>query len=289
MNTYLNNKTILITGGTGSLGNQLVQTISEHFTPKKVIIFSRDECKQHHMAAKFKSLPWLRFLIGDVRDADRITWCCRKVDCVVHAAAMKQIGTCEYAPVEAIKTNIMGSTNVMESCLSNNVKRAVLVSTDKACAPINLYGTTKLAAERLFLAANSYNNTQFRVVRYGNVLNSRGSVVELFLKLKAEGVKEFPITDEKMTRFWFTLAQAAQTVLTAMTVSDDIPPALIPKLPSMKITDLARAIDPECTFKIIGRQKGEKLHESLTEGYSSDTNGWWLTADDVRKMLGIEE
>lgn len=279
---------ILITGGTGSLGNALVDEIARLFKPHKVIIFSRDECKQHHMACKYESLPWLRFLVGDVRDKDRLDWVARGADYVIHAAAMKQIPTCEYNPLEAIKTNITGSANVVEACLHNEIKRAVLVSTDKAFQPQNLYGATKMAAERLFLAANSYQKTQFRMIRYGNVLASRGSVVELFLNLKERGIHEFPITHPDMTRFWFTLPQAAQAVLMILTMPKGSAPIYIPRLPSMRTTDLAKAIDPDCTFKIIGRRPGEKLHEMLCDGYSSDRNSWFLTQNDLQKILNIE-
>jgi len=283
----LNGSKILITGGSGSLGHAIVEEIARRFKPEKVVIFSRDECKQFHMAKEYENLLWLRFLLGDVRDADRVKWVCRNVDYVIHAGAMKQIPLCEYNPLEAIKTNINGSANVVQACLENNVKRAILVSTDKAFAPINLYGATKMAAERLFIAANSFNKTHFRLIRYGNVLASRGSVVEQFMKLKEQGIHEFPITHPDMTRFWFTLPQAAQAVLMILTAPDGSAPIYIPKLPSMRITDLAKSIDPDCTFRIIGRRPGEKLHESLCEGYSSNTNDWWLTPKDLQKMLEI--
>ena len=284
----LDAKTILVTGGTGTLGNELVNLLNLFYKPKKVIIYSRDELKQSQMAAKYRDIPWLRFFIGDVRDFDRLTWSCNNVDYVIHAAAMKRIQACEYAPLEAIKTNIMGSSNVVRACLENDVKRAVLVSTDKAPDARNLYGATKFAAEKLFIAANSYNRTQFRYIRYGNVLGSRGSVAELFLKLKDQGVKEFPITHAECTRFWITIEQAAQAVITIVMAPDNSAPIYIPKLPSMKIIDLARAIDPECTFKFIGLHPGEKVHEKLCDGYTSDKNEWWLTAEDVRKMLKLD-
>ena len=288
MNDTLDDKTILITGGTGTLGNELVNQISRFYNPKKVIIYSRDELKQSQMASKYKDLPWLRFHIGDVRDYERLRFACNGVDMVIHAAAMKRIQACEYAPLEAIKTNITGSSNVVQACLDNCVSRAVLVSTDKVPDAKNLYGATKFAAERLFMAANSYNRTQFRMIRYGNVLGSRGSVVELFLKLKAKGIKEFPITHPECTRFWITIDKAAQAVMTILTAPKDTPALFIPKLPSMKITDLAKAIEPDCTFKIIGLTPGEKLHEKLCDGYTSDKNDHWLTADDVRKMLNLK-
>lgn len=283
----MNDKVILITGGTGSLGHQLIREIDNDYTPKKVIVYSRDECKQFHMQKEFKDIPWLRFQIGDVRDKDRLVWSLRHVDYVIHAAAMKRIDACEYSPLEAIKTNIDGSSNVVEACMQNNVKRSVLISTDKACMPINHYGATKLTAEKLFLAANSYQHTLFRVIRYGNVLASRGSVVETFLKLKEQGIHEFPITDLEMSRFWWTLPQAAQAVIKHLLSPAKTDPMKIPKLPSMKITDLAHAIYPQSTFRMIGRQPGEKLHESLDIGYSSDTNDWWLTQADIKKMLNL--
>lgn len=283
----LNDKIVLITGGSGSLGHALVEEIQKFFKPHKVIIFSRDECKQYHMAQQYKDVSWLRFLLGDVRDKDRLLWVLRHVDYVIHAAALKQIPALEYNPLEGVKTNINGSANVVEACLENEVKRAVLVSTDKAYQPVNLYGATKMAAERLFIAANSYNKTQFRMIRYGNVLASRGSVVELFLKLKQQGIHEFPITHPEMTRFWFTLPQAAEAVLTVLTAPDGTAPIYIPRLPSMRITDLARAIDPDCTFKVIGRRPGEKLHETLCEGYSSDKNREFLSWEQLRKFLKI--
>lgn len=284
----LNDKKILITGGSGSLGHAVVEELPKRFKPEKVIIYSRDECKQFHMARQYAHLPWLRFLIGDVRDSERLAWACRGVDYVIHAAAMKQIPLCEYNPLEAVKTNVNGSANLIQACLDNSVRRAVLVSTDKAYNPVNLYGATKMTAERLFIAANAYNKTQFRIIRYGNVLGSRGSVVETFLKLKEEQIHEFPITHPEMTRFWFMLPQAAQAVLTILTAPDGSPPIYIPKLPSMRITDLAKAIDPDCTFRIIGRRPGEKLHESLCAGYSSDANDCFLTQEDLQKMLGIK-
>ena len=283
----LDGSIILLTGGTGSLGHAIVEEIAKRFKPAKVIVFSRDECKQFHMAQDYGQLPWLRFLLGDVRDAERLKWICRNVNYVIHAAAMKQIPLCEYNPLEAVKTNINGSANVVQACLENNVKRAILVSTDKAFMPANLYGATKMSAERLFIAANSFNKTQFRMIRYGNVLASRGSVVEQFMNLKDQGIHEFPITHPEMTRFWFTLSQAAQAVLAILTAPDGSAPIYIPKLPSMRITDLAKAIDPLCTFKIIGRRPGEKIAETLCEGYSSDKNQWWLTPEDLRKMLKI--
>ena len=289
----LNNKKILIAGGTGSLGNALVEKM-RGYNIEKLIIFSRDEYKQKLMAEKFKDIPYLRFFLGDVRDIGRLKEVCRDVDIVIHAAALKQIPTLEYNPTEAIKTNVNGTVNVVEACIAYGVDKAVLISTDKAVNPINLYGATKLCAEKIFLAANSYNKTKFSVVRYGNVINSRGSVIEHFLKLKEKGIKEFPITDERMSRFWITLEEASSLVLSALNgqrfdngVSIDIPNVYISSIPSMRIVDVARAIEPECTFKITGIRPGEKLHESLSPAYSSDTNGWWLTPEELRRKLNL--
>jgi len=284
MNETLDGAKLLITGGSGSLGSELVNQINKFFTPERVIVFSRNEYNQYLMKQKY-DFPWLRYFIGDVRDKDRLSWVLNDVDYVIHAAAMKQIGMCEYAPLEAKKTNIDGSANTVQACIEKNVKRAVLVSTDKAFAPENFYGATKMCAERLFIAANSYNKTLFRVIRYGNVLASHGSVVELFVKLKERGIKEFPITDPAMTRFFWPLDQAAQSVINALLAPANVPPIIIPKLPSMKITDLAKAIEPECTFKIIGKRPGEKLHESLVDGYSSDKNSDLLTPERIRNIL----
>jgi len=276
----MDDKTILITGGTGSLGRQLIKTIFSKHKPKKVVIFSRDEYKQSLLKNDF-DYDGLRYFLGDVRDKDRLRWAFKGVDYVIHAAALKQIPALEYNPSEAVKTNILGSLNVIEACVEAKVKKAVLISTDKAVNPANLYGATKLAAEKLFLTSNAYMGTKFSFVRYGNVLNSRGSVVELFLRMKREGLKEFPITDERMTRFWITLQAAAEFVLDSLGQDGEI---FIPKIPSMKITDLARAIEPECTFKITGIRPGEKLHESLGD-YDSDTNDLWLTKEELRRML----
>lgn len=279
----LNDKVLLLTGGTGSLGHALVKLIAQKFIPRKVIIFSRDELKQHMMNQQY-DYPWLRYFLGNVRDAKRLKDVMADVDYVIHAAALKQIPAIEYNPTEGVNTNVQGTINVIEACVANDVKKAVLISTDKACQPINLYGATKLCAEKLFVAANAFNKTRFSFVRYGNVLNSRGSVIELFMKLKAHGVREFPITDVDMTRFWITLNEAAELVIRALKSSAT---KIIPRLPSMKMTDVARAIDPECTFKVIGRRPGEKIHEMLDENYSSGTNDVWLTAEEFQKKLNI--
>jgi UDP-N-acetylglucosamine 4,6-dehydratase len=279
----LTSKIILITGGTGSLGHAIVELIAKKFTPRKVIIFSRDELKQYEMNEQY-DFPWLRFFLGNVRDAKRVSGVMAGVDYVVHAAALKQIPAIEYSPTEGVKTNVNGTMNVIDACIANDVKKAVLISTDKAVHPVNLYGATKLTAEKLFLAANSYHKTRFSFVRYGNVINSRGSVIELFMKLKRKGVREFPITDMKMTRFWITLEDAAQLVLNALKSNAQ---KIIPRLPSMEMADVARAIDPGCTFKVIGVRPGEKMYEMLDEDYSSDTNDDWLSSEELREKLGI--
>jgi len=291
----LTGSTILITGGTGSLGTALTSLLHLRYRPRKIIIFSRDEKKQQDMKRQLgEIIPELRFFIGDVRDYDRVRQALGGVDFCFHTAAMKHIDVCEYNPLEAIKTNVVGSSNVVRACCDARVGRAIVVSTDKAVAPVNLYGATKLSAEKLFLAANAYNRTQFKVVRYGNVLASRGSVIETFLNLKEQGIHEFPITDERMTRFWITLPQAAEAVMATLMSEGKIG---IPRIPSMKIVDVARAIDPDCTFKIVGMRPGEKLHECLAspdervpgceEGYFSDKNELWLTPGQLRGMVEL--
>ena len=264
---------LLISGGTGSLGHSLVEYYADKFD--KVIVFSRDELKQYEMAQEYSHLLNLRFFLGDVRDIDRLKQVCRDVDVVIHTAALKQVPTLEYNPLEAIKTNIQGSVNIIEACVSCGIKKAVLISTDKAVNPVNLYGATKLAAEKLFLAANSYNKTIFSCVRYGNVLGSRGSVVPFFKKLISQGIREFPITDLNMTRFWITLKQAVGLVNFAL--EDSLPKIYVPKIPSCKITDIAKYLCPDCTFKDIGIRAGEKLHESL------------ISADDWQNIVFVED
>lgn len=261
----LSNKTILITGGTGSFGQEFTKIIFKRYRPKKVIIFSRDEFKQHEMAKNFPSKKYnIRFFIGDIRDKDRLERAFENVDYVVHAAALKQVPALEYNPMEAVKTNVLGANNIVEAAINKSVGKVVALSTDKAVNPINLYGATKLVAEKIFVDANAYggNRTKFSVVRYGNVVASRGSVVEFFLNLKKNGVTEFPITDEKMTRFWMTMEQSVHLVMRAIeeTIGGEI---FVPQIPSMKLVDLARAIEPKCTLKRIGIRAGEKMHESL--------------------------
>ena len=262
----LNDKSILITGGTGSFGKKCTQIILENHHPRKLIIFSRDELKQFEMSQRIsaKKYPCIRYFIGDVRDRIRLIRAFHDVDYVIHAAALKQVPAAEYNPAEAIKTNIMGGMNVIDAALQNNVKRVVALSTDKACNPINLYGATKLCADKLFLAANVYRGkerqTTFNIVRYGNVLGSRGSVVPFFKERSKTGV--LPITDERMTRFWITLDQAVHFVIHVMerNVSGAI---FVPKIPAMKITDLATAIAPESRQETVGVRPGEKIHETL--------------------------
>ena len=286
----LNNKTILITGGSGSLGHAFVERVCTEYSPKKLFIFSRDEYKQSLMQKQY-DYDCLRYFIGDVRDLRRLRQVCRGVDIVIHAAALKRIDTLEYNPTEAIRTNVDGTMNVIEACVECDVKSAVLISTDKAYAPVNLYGATKLAAEKIWLAANSFNKTVFTLVRYGNVINSRGSVIELFLKLKEKGIKEFPITDKKMSRFWITLDEAVDLIYSAIENLQEgecwtgDPRIYIRKIPSMLITEVARTIDPDCTFREIGIRPGEKMHESLCDGYSSNTNDDWMTPEELREKL----
>jgi UDP-N-acetylglucosamine 4,6-dehydratase len=260
-----NDKTVLVTGGTGSFGKKFVQMVLERYHPAKLIIFSRDELKQFEMQQKWDAskYPCMRYFLGDVRDRDRLVRAFRKVDYVVHAAALKQVPAAEYNPQECIKTNVLGAMNVIDAALTCGVKKVIALSTDKACNPVNLYGATKLCSDRLFVAANVYSGfemTLFSVVRYGNVVGSRGSVVPFFKERVQTGV--LPITDPRMTRFWITLGQAADFVLKCLEVSRG-GEIFIPKIPSMKITDLARAIGPECTQKVIGIRPGEKLHEVL--------------------------
>lgn len=259
-----NGKNVLITGGTGSFGKTYTKILLETYEPNKIIIYSRDELKQYEMAQHFNA-PCMRYFIGDVRDKDRLIRAMRDVDFVIHAAALKQVPIAEYNPMECIKTNINGAQNVIDACLENKVKACIALSTDKACNPINLYGATKLASDKLFIAANNIagsNNTKFSVTRYGNVVGSRGSVVPFFKKLIDEGAKELPITDERMTRFWISLEDGVKFVLSNFERMHG-GEIFIPKIPSMKITDLARAIGPKAKFKIIGIRAGEKLHEIM--------------------------
>lgn len=259
-----NRKSILITGGTGSFGKQYVKTLLARYTPQRIIIFSRDELKQYEMQQEFND-PCMRYFIGDVRDTERLTQAMNGIDFVIHAAALKQVPAAEYNPMECIKTNIHGAENVIRAALVAGVQKVIALSTDKAANPINLYGATKLASDKLFVAANNMaggRETVFSVVRYGNVVGSRGSVVPLFRKLVAEGAVELPITDERMTRFWITLQQGVDFVLNNFVrmYGGEI---FVPKIPSIRVVDLAKAIAPELPQRVIGIRPGEKLHEIM--------------------------
>lgn len=265
----LNNKTILVTGGTGSFGKKFIKTVFEKYPDiKKVIVFSRDEYKQFVMANMPEFLPYkekLRFFIGDVRDKERLYRAFDGVDYVIHAAALKQVPACEYNPFEAVKTNIMGAQNIIEASIDMKIKKVVALSTDKACAPINLYGATKLCSDKLFIAGNCYcgtKETKFAVVRYGNVAGSRGSVIPFFQKLVSEGAKELPITDLRMTRFWLKLEQAVEMVLEALETMHG-GELYVKKIPSMRMPDLAKAIAPDLKIKEVGIRPGEKIHEQM--------------------------
>lgn len=259
----LSGKSILVTGGTGSFGNHFLPMTLERYNPERLIVYSRDEMKQWEMAKKFNNDSRVRFFIGDVRDRERLYRALDGVDYVVHAAATKIVPTAEYNPFECIKTNINGAMNVIDACIDRGIKRVVALSTDKASSPINLYGATKLASDKLFVAGNSYaggHDTRFAVVRYGNVMGSRGSVIPFFLSLDGKGV--LPITDERMTRFMITLEQAVELVWHAF---DDMEGGeiYVKKIPSMKVTDLARAVDPKARQEFVGIRPGEKLHEQM--------------------------
>ena len=264
----LNEKTILITGGTGSFGHHFVDYLLQHYNPKKVIIYSRDEFKQFNMSNKYnhhEKKDCLRFFIGDVRDPERLKRAMTGVDYVVHAAALKQVPACEYNPNEAIKTNINGAMNVINAALDRSVKRVVALSTDKAVNPLNLYGGTKLVSDKLFVAANAYsgeNGTRFSVVRYGNVAGSRGSVIPFFQELISNGANSLPITDNRMTRFWISLDEGVQLVIKAL-VEARGGETFISKIPSFYVTDLAKAMLPNGTTYEIGIREGEKLHEVM--------------------------
>lgn len=277
----LNNKTILVTGGTGSFGKKFIKTVLKKYPDvKKIIIFSRDEYKQFVMENMEDFKPHhdkLRFFLGDVRDKERLMRAFEGVDVVVHAAALKQVPACEYNPFEAIKTNVLGAQNIIEASIDSGVKKVVALSTDKACAPINLYGATKLCSDKLFIAGNAYcglKDTRFAVVRYGNVAGSRGSVIPFFKKLINEGVTELPITDLKMTRFWLKLEQAVEMVLEALETMQG-GELFVKKIPSMKMPDLAKAIAPDCTIKEVGIRPGEKIHEQM------------ITKEDARNTIDI--
>jgi UDP-N-acetylglucosamine 4,6-dehydratase len=262
----LNHKIILITGGTGSFGNAFTSYVLEHYKPKKIIIYSRDEYKQFLMANKYKEYgDVLRFFVGDVRDKDRLYRAFDGVDYVVHAAALKQVPACEYNPMEAVKTNIDGAMNIVDAALDCGVKRVVALSTDKAVNPINLYGGTKLVSDKLFIAANAYSgqkDVRFSIVRYGNVAGSRGSVIPFFRNIIEQGGSSLPITDYRMTRFWISLEQGVGLVIKALAEAKG-GETFISKIPSFKITDLAQAMLPGCTMPEVGIREGEKLHEIM--------------------------
>lgn len=325
MDSMLKDKVVLITGGTGSFGKKCVEIILRHHSPKKIIVFSRDELKQFDMAQGFPTEKYpVRFFLGDVRDKERLKWAFQGVDYVIHAAAMKQVPASEYNPTESIKTNITGAENVVGVAAECGVQKVIALSTDKAVNPINLYGATKLCAEKLFIAANAFvgrKKCMFSVVRYGNVVGSRGSVIPFFLKKSREGV--LPITHPDMTRFWITLDHGVEFVLKSlerMTGGE----TFVPKIPSMGIMDLAGFIAPDCPTKIIGIRQGEKIHETLISRdearntleseayyliksdnqffkcsideniykpvpldfeYTSDTNPIWVTKDQVEQMI----
>lgn len=262
-----NDAHILITGGTGSFGQRFVRTVLEDYRPKRLIVFSRDELKQYEMQQEFseEKYPCMRYFLGDIRDADRLEMAIRGVDYVVHAAALKHVTAAEYNPFECIKTNIVGAENLVNAAIKTRVKKIVALSTDKAANPINLYGATKLASDKIFVAANNLSGSdgpRFSVVRYGNVMGSRGSVVPYWQKLALDGAAKLPVTDQRMTRFWITLNQGVSFVLKSFDrlVGGEI---FVPKLPSVKVTELAEAILPGCKIEDVGIRPGEKLHEVM--------------------------
>lgn len=260
----LNGKTVMITGGTGSFGKAFTRLVGQTFKPRKLIIFSRDELKQYEMAQEFPEAH-MRWFIGDVRDQARLEMAMRDVDYVVHAAALKHVPIAEYNPFECIKTNVLGAENVVNAAIRCGVKRVVALSTDKAANPINLYGASKLASDKIFVAAevmSGADGTRFSVVRYGNVVGSRGSVAPFFKKLAAEGALDLPITDERMTRFWITLTQGVNFVLSSMEMMKG-GEIFVPKIPSLKTTELATAIAPHLPHRVVGIRPGEKLHEIM--------------------------
>lgn len=257
-------KSILITGGTGSFGKSFTKVVLERFKPRRLVVYSRDELKQYEMQQQFSD-PAMRYFIGDVRDGSRLAQAMRGIDYVVHAAALKQVPAAEYNPMECIKTNVHGAENVILAAIEAGVEKVIALSTDKACNPVNLYGATKLCSDKLFVAANNFAGgmrTRFAVVRYGNVVGSRGSVVPFFRHLIADGAKELPITDERMTRFWITLPQGVEFVFSAFSRMHG-GEIFVPKIPSVRITDLARAMAPDLPLRNIGIRPGEKLHESM--------------------------
>ena len=277
----LDGQSIMITGGTGSFGQHFVQTVLERYKPKKLIIYSRDELKQYEMAQRFTGAPAerLRYFLGDVRDYGRLKLAMREVDVVIHAAALKQVPAAEYNPMECIRTNVDGAENVVNAALENGIKKVVALSTDKAANPINLYGASKLASDKIFIAANNLSGsigTRFSVVRYGNVACSRGSVIPFFQRLAREKAKSIPITDPRMTRFWITLQQGVDFVLSSMEIMHG-GEIFVPRIPSMTITDLAKAIAPGIPHETVGIRPGEKLHEIM------------VPVDDGRHTLELKD
>jgi UDP-N-acetylglucosamine 4,6-dehydratase/5-epimerase len=287
----LNYKSILVTGGTGSFGTEFIKTIMHRFPRiERVIVLSRDEYKQFIMSNKpeFKGKKKLRFFVGDVRDKDRLYRAFDGVDVVIHAAALKQVPSCEYNPFEAVKTNIIGAQNVIDAAIDRNVKKVIALSTDKACAPINLYGATKLCSDKLFIAGNVYassHDTMFSVVRYGNVAGSRGSVIPYFKQLIESGAKSLPITDERMTRFWLKLEDAVEMVLRALQVMDG-GELFVKKIPSMTVIDLAKAMAPNLPLKKVGIRPGEKIHEVMITQedarHTVDCGGYYVVHPELK-------
>ncbi len=295
INELVNDKTIFITGGTGTFGHKITEILLNNYSPKKIIIFSRDEFKQYNMKQIFpeKKYPNIRYFVGDIRDLERLKTATKNVDIIFHAAAMKQVDTIEYNPLEAIKTNIYGTENVIKAAIENNVKKVIAVSTDKCVSPVNLYGATKLCLEKLIIHANIMAGADgpiFSVLRYGNVMNSRGSVVPLFLKQREN--KKFTITDEKMTRFTLTIDQAINFVLNCAStmVGGEI---FVPKLPSYNIIQLAKCIEPEASIEIIGIRPGEKLHEAMissTESFNTiDTGEFYVVLPQIEIKKNYQE
>ena len=274
--SFLDGKSVLVTGATGSFGKRFVKTVLEQHDPKRLVVFSRDELKQFEMQQNIQS-PKLRYFLGDIRDKERLYRAFDGVEVVIHAAAMKQVPASEYNPMEAVKTNIIGAENVINVCIDQEVEHVIALSTDKAANPVNLYGATKLAADKLFISANTLSGrhrTRFSVVRYGNVIGSRGSVIPFFMQKRATGV--IPITDPRMTRFWITLGQGIKFVLQCLECmrGGEI---FVPKIPSMKVLDIARVVAPECKTEIIGIRPGEKLHEIM------------ITPDDSYETLELPD
>jgi UDP-N-acetylglucosamine 4,6-dehydratase len=277
----LNDKSVMVTGGTGSFGKHFVKTVIEQYKPRRLIIFSRDELKQFEMQQIFPMdrHPFMRYFIGDVRDRDRLELAMRDVDYVIHAAALKQVPTAEYNPFECIRTNVFGAENLVYAALRRNVRKVIALSTDKAANPVNLYGASKLASDKIFVAANNLSGadgTKFAVVRYGNVVGSRGSVVPFFKKLAEDGAETLPITDPRMTRFWITLTQGVNFVLSSMELSRG-GEIYVPKIPSTTVTDLARLVCPKLDQRVVGIRPGEKLHETM------------IPADDSRWTVELED